>query len=115
MKSKKIELGIEIEMPQIGMPEEVEESKPKIEYPQFTVADKPELLDLPDQFTAEVELKVCSREERESYDDEEETKTYVGFKILSLKPIKGAGERSMASTSDYEVDFSEIEDEEEED
>lgn len=108
---KKIDLGIEREYPEM-LEMEIEEPK-KVEYPQFSVADKPELLNLPDEFTAEVELKVISREERESYDDEEETKTYVGFKILSLKPIKGAGERSMASTSDYEVDFSEIEDEEE--
>jgi uncharacterized protein YpuA (DUF1002 family) len=112
---KKIDLGIEREYPEIAMAEMEIEEPTKVEYPQFSVADKPELLNLPDEFTAEVELKVISREERESYDDEEETKTYVGFKILSLKPIKGAGERSMASTSDYEVDFSEIEDEEEED
>ena len=112
MKSKKIDLGIEREMPEM-LEMEMEEPK-KVEYPQFTVADKPELLDMPDEFQAIVELKVVSREERESYDDED-VKTYVGFKIKSLKPINGAGERKMASTSEYEVDFSDIDEEEDED
>jgi hypothetical protein len=108
---KKIDLGIEREMPE--MVEIDMEETSKVDYPQFTVADKPELLDMPDEFQAIVELKVCSREERESYEDEDEKKTYVGFKILSLKPIKGAGERKMATTEDYEVDFSDIEEEDE--
>lgn len=114
MKTEMIDCGIERE--KCSYPCEVGGSSKKgkkkemvTDYPEFTVRDKPELFDTPDdEFEAVVKLKRSSREERPDYDDPEKKRLYVGFKVIGMKPVKKA-ESKMATADDFKVDFSDIE------
>jgi hypothetical protein len=114
MSEDTIDLGIEREKYDypMGDTDEPKKRKKKVkDYPEFTVRDKAELFDTPEEeFEAIVTLKRCSREERPDYDDPDKKRLYVGFKIHSIKPLgKKKKEKKMASPKDYEVDFSDLE------
>lgn len=88
--------------------------KPKtIHYPEFTIKDKPELFDTPEEeFLAVVKLKRSSREERADWDNPDKMRTYVGFKVLGIKQLKEKPKTKEVSAADFKVDFSPLETEE---
>lgn len=111
---KTIDLGVEEkDYPIAAEPVSEKSEKKRISYPRFTVRDKAELLDTPEEFEAVVKLKVCAKEQRESYSDEDEKNVYVEFKVLEMKPLGKTSKQKLATTADFELKFDDLEEEDE--
>jgi hypothetical protein len=111
---KMIDLGVEEKYPSALVEDlQEEDTKKRISYPRFTVRDKSELLDTPEEFEAMVRLKVSAKEQREAYDDEDDKSVYVEFKVLELKPLKKVSKKKMAMPSDFELKFDDLDEEDE--